>query len=81
MKTNTPIDCTTCGQPARRLSRRQYFCKECQVVFVPDAVRIGAPQRFDRIILANTACHYPDPTNWRATAWEIHPITKITVIR
>ena len=21
------------------------------------------------------------PTNWRATAWEIHPITKITVIR
>ncbi len=25
-----------------------------------------APQRFDRIILANTACHYPDPTNWLA---------------
>ena len=22
-----------------------------------------------------------NPTNWRATAWEIHPITKITVIR
>ncbi len=21
------------------------------------------------------------PTNWRATAWEVHPITKITVIR
>ena len=27
----------------------------------------------------NTAGHKPD--NWRATAWEIHPITKITVIR
>src|SRR5207302_6802646 len=23
-----------------------------------------APERFGRIILANTACHYPDPTNW-----------------
>ena len=27
----------------------------------------------------NTAAGKPD--NWRATAWEIHPITKITVIR
>ena len=27
----------------------------------------------------NTAPNKPD--NWRATAWEIHPITKITVIR
>ena len=27
----------------------------------------------------NTAPH--NPSNWRATAWEIHPITKITVIR
>lgn len=24
----------------------------------------NAPQRFGKIILANTACHYPDPTNW-----------------
>jgi len=24
----------------------------------------NAPDRFDRIILSNTACHYPDPTNW-----------------
>ena len=24
----------------------------------------NAPQRFDKIILSNTACHYPDPTNW-----------------
>lgn len=24
----------------------------------------NAPQRFDRIVLANTACYYPDPTNW-----------------
>ena len=23
-----------------------------------------APERFDRIVLSNTACHYPDPTNW-----------------
>jgi hypothetical protein len=22
-----------------------------------------------------------EPDNWRATAWEIHPVTKITVIR
>jgi hypothetical protein len=27
----------------------------------------------------NTTPH--NPTNWRATAWEIHPVTKITVIR
>ena len=27
----------------------------------------------------NTAAH--NPTNWRATAWELHPVTKITVIR
>jgi 3-oxoadipate enol-lactonase len=24
----------------------------------------NAPERFDRIILANTVCYYPDPTNW-----------------
>jgi len=24
----------------------------------------NAPGRFDRIILANTSCYYPDPTNW-----------------
>src|ERR1700744_642881 len=23
-----------------------------------------APQRFDRIVLANTSCYYADPTNW-----------------
>src|SRR5918996_1972394 len=28
---------------------------------------------------ANTAPN--NPTNWRATAWEVHPITKISVIR
>jgi len=27
----------------------------------------------------NTSPH--DPTNWRATAWEIHPVTSIKVIR
>jgi hypothetical protein len=26
----------------------------------------------------NTASH--NPTNWRATAWELHPVTKITVL-
>lgn len=25
----------------------------------------NAPERFDRMILANTSCWYPDPTNWR----------------
>ena len=24
----------------------------------------NAPERFGKIILANTACYYPDPTNW-----------------
>ena len=24
----------------------------------------NAPDRFDRIVLCNTACYYPDPTNW-----------------
>ncbi|MCA1455388.1 3-oxoadipate enol-lactonase [Bradyrhizobium sp. BRP22] len=24
----------------------------------------NAPERFGKIILANTTCHYPDPTNW-----------------
>jgi 3-oxoadipate enol-lactonase len=24
----------------------------------------NAPERFERIILSNTACYYPDPTNW-----------------
>ena len=24
----------------------------------------NAPKRFDRMILSNTACYYPDPTNW-----------------
>ena len=27
----------------------------------------------------NTAPH--NPSNWRATAWELHPVTKITVIK
>ena len=26
----------------------------------------NAPSRFDRIVLANTSCHYPDPSNWHA---------------
>jgi 3-oxoadipate enol-lactonase len=26
----------------------------------------NAPQRFDRIVLANTSCYYPDPSNWHA---------------
>ena len=24
----------------------------------------NAPERFDRMILSNTSCYYPDPTNW-----------------
>jgi len=24
----------------------------------------NAPQRIDKLILANTSCYYPDPTNW-----------------
>ena len=26
----------------------------------------NAPDRLDRIVLANTSCHYPDPSNWHA---------------
>lgn len=26
----------------------------------------NAPERIDRLILANTTCHYPDPSNWDA---------------
>ncbi len=26
----------------------------------------NAPERFDRMILANTTCYYPDPSNWHA---------------
>ena len=25
----------------------------------------NAPERFEKIVLANTACYYPDPTNWQ----------------
>jgi 3-oxoadipate enol-lactonase len=27
-------------------------------------VAANAPERFGKIILSNTACYYPDPTNW-----------------
>src|SRR5580698_675800 len=26
----------------------------------------NAPQRFHKIILSNTSCYYPDPTNWQS---------------
>jgi 3-oxoadipate enol-lactonase len=26
----------------------------------------NAPERFDRIVLANAGCYYPDPANWHA---------------
>lgn len=26
----------------------------------------NAPERFDRLVLANTTCYYPDPSNWLA---------------
>src|ERR1700738_4379576 len=28
-------------------------------------LRANAPERFGKIILSNTACYYPDPTNWQ----------------
>lgn len=31
-----------------------------------------APERLDRIVLANTTCYYPDPTNWHKRIKALH---------
>ncbi len=43
---------------------RVHWCGLSMGGMVGQWLGANAPQRFGKIILANTACHYPDPTNW-----------------
>src|SRR3569833_880925 len=40
------------------------FCGLSMGGMVGQWLGANAPERFGKIILSNTACHYPDPTNW-----------------
>src|SRR6267378_2782540 len=44
--------------------RKVHWCGLSMGGMVGQWLGANAPERFDRIILSNTACHYPDPTNW-----------------
>ena len=44
--------------------KRTHWCGLSMGGMVGQWLGANAPERFDRIILSNTACHYPDPTNW-----------------
>ena len=41
-----------------------YWCGLSMGGMVGQWLGANAPERLNRIILANTACYYPDPTNW-----------------
>jgi 3-oxoadipate enol-lactonase len=43
---------------------RVHWCGLSMGGMVGQWLGANAPERFGKIILANTACHYPDPTNW-----------------
>ncbi|MEA2822246.1 MAG: 3-oxoadipate enol-lactonase [Bradyrhizobium sp.] len=43
---------------------RTHWCGLSMGGMVGQWLGANAPERFDRIILSNTACYYPDPTNW-----------------
>ena len=43
---------------------RTHYCGLSMGGMVGQWLGANAPDRFGRIVLANTACHYPDPTNW-----------------
>jgi 3-oxoadipate enol-lactonase len=43
---------------------RVHWCGLSMGGMVGQWLGANAPERFDRIILSNTACYYPDPTNW-----------------
>src|SRR5260221_4109217 len=43
---------------------RTHWCGLSMGGMVGQWLGANAPDRFGKIILANTACHYPDPTNW-----------------
>jgi 3-oxoadipate enol-lactonase len=41
-----------------------HFCGLSMGGMVGQWLGANAPERLDKIILSNTACYYPDPTNW-----------------
>src|SRR5260370_28179843 len=43
---------------------RTHWCGLSMGGMVGQWLGANAPDRFGKIILANTACYYPDPTNW-----------------
>ena len=45
---------------------RAHWCGLSMGGMVGQWLGANAPERFDRIILANTNCYYPNPTNWHA---------------
>jgi 3-oxoadipate enol-lactonase len=44
---------------------RVHWCGLSMGGMVGQWLGANAPQRFDRIVLANTSSYYPDPTNWQ----------------
>ena len=44
--------------------RRTHWCGISLGGVVGQWLAVDAPDRLDRLILANTTCHFPDPTNW-----------------
>ena len=44
--------------------KRTHWCGLSMGGMVGQWLAANAPERFDRVVLANTSCHYPDPTNW-----------------
>jgi 3-oxoadipate enol-lactonase len=44
--------------------KRAHWCGLSMGGMVGQWLAANAPERFGRVVLANTSCHYPDPTNW-----------------
>lgn len=44
--------------------KRTHWCGLSMGGMVGQWLAANAPERFDRVVLANTSCHYPDPINW-----------------
>jgi 3-oxoadipate enol-lactonase len=45
---------------------RAHWCGLSMGGMVGQWLGANAPERFDRMVLANTTCYYPDPANWLA---------------
>ncbi len=43
---------------------KEHWCGLSMGGMVGQWLGANAPDRFDKLVLANTSCHYPDPTNW-----------------